>query len=144
MSQGGNAGEGVIGQGSQLWGTVEHQVSQPREPCKICWVKDWHRCKLLTVKDVTATRSAAVTSEHVALPVIARSAVCTSAVRLQMPVTAAETTMSKVSLTESLASLAVTFTDTVSAAVGVPEKVRVAAVKLSHAGRAESSDGVAV
>ena len=37
--------------------------------------------------------------------------------------------MSKVSLTDSLASLAVTFTDTVSAAVGVPEKVRVAAVE---------------
>ena len=37
--------------------------------------------------------------------------------------------MSKVSLTDSLASLAVTLTDTVSAAVGVPEKVRVVALK---------------
>ena len=57
------------------------------------------------------------------------------------------TTMPKVSLTEPpLPSLAVTFTETVStsAACGVPEKVRVAAVKLSHAGRAVSSDFVAV
>ena len=61
-------------------------------------------------------------------------------------VAAAETTISKVSLTESVPSLAVTFTETVStsAAVGVPEKVRVAAAKLSHAGRAELSDWVAV
>ncbi len=57
---------------------------------------------------------------------------------------AAETTMSKVSLTESLASLAVTFTDTVSAAVGVPEKVRVAAVKLSHEGSGVGRRVVAV
>ena len=54
------------------------------------------------------------------------------------------TTMSKVSLTESLASLAVTFTETVPAAVGVPEKVRVAALKLSHEGSAELSASVAV
>ena len=57
------------------------------------------------------------------------------------------TTMSKVSLTEPLLpSLAVTFTETVStsAACGVPEKARSAAVKLSHAGRAVSSDFVAV
>ena len=60
---------------------------------------------------------------------------------------AAETTMSKVSLTEPpLPSLAVTFTETVptSAAGGVPENVRVAAAKLSHEGSAESSDWVAV
>ena len=61
-----------------------------------------------------------------------------------LPTVAAETTMSKVSLTESLASLAVTFTDTVSAAVGVPEKVRVAAVKLSHEGSGVASASVAV
>ena len=57
------------------------------------------------------------------------------------------TTMSKMSLTEPpLPSLAVTFTETVStsAACGVPENVRVAASKLSHAGSAESSDWVAV
>ena len=55
--------------------------------------------------------------------------------------------MSKVSLTEPpLPSLAVTFTETVStsAACGVPEKVRVAALKLSHAGSAVSSASVAV
>ncbi len=63
---------------------------------------------------------------------------------LALPGTAAETTMSKVSLTESVPSLAVTFTETVPAAVGVPENVRVAAAKLSHAGRAESSDWMAV
>ena len=60
---------------------------------------------------------------------------------------AAETTMSKVSLTEPpLPSLAVTFTETVptSAAVGVPENMRVAAAKLSHEGSAVSSDWVAV
>ena len=58
----------------------------------------------------------------------------------------AETTISKVSLTESVPSLAVTFTETVlaSAAAGVPENVRVAASKLSHKGSAESSDFVAV
>ena len=54
--------------------------------------------------------------------------------------------MSKVSLTDSLPSLAVTFTETVpkSAACGVPENVRVTASKLSHEGRAESSGLVAV
>ncbi len=59
---------------------------------------------------------------------------------------AAETTISKVSLTESVPSFAVTFTETVprSAVAGVPENVRVAAVKLSHEGSAESSDWVAV
>ena len=57
---------------------------------------------------------------------------------------AAETTISKVSLTESVPSLAVTFTETVptSAAIGVPENVRVAAAKLSHEGNAVSSDWV--
>ena len=56
------------------------------------------------------------------------------------------TTISKVSLTESVPSLAVTFTETVptSAVAGVPEKVRVAAAKLSHEGSAESSGLVAV
>ena len=54
------------------------------------------------------------------------------------------TTMSKVSLTDSLASLAVTFTEKVPASVGVPEKVRVAALKLSHEGSAVSSASVAV
>ena len=55
--------------------------------------------------------------------------------------------MSKVSLTEPpLPSLAVTFTETVStsAACGVPEKARSAAVKLSHAGSAVSSASVAM
>ena len=55
--------------------------------------------------------------------------------------------MSKVSLTEPpWPSLAVTFTETVptSAAVGMPENVRVAAAKLSHEGSAVSSDWVAV
>ena len=59
----------------------------------------------------------------------------------------AETTISKVSLTEPpLPSLAVTFTETVptSAACGVPEKVRVPAAKLSHEGRGVLSDSVAV
>ena len=52
--------------------------------------------------------------------------------------------MSKVSLTEPpLPSLAVTFTETVPAAVGVPEKVRVAGAKLSHEGSAVSSASVA-
>ena len=57
------------------------------------------------------------------------------------------TTMSKLSLTDSpLPSLAVTFTATVptSAACGVPEKARVAALKVSHVGSAESSASVAV
>ena len=46
------------------------------------------------------------------------------------------TTISKVSLTESLPSLAVTFTETVptSAAVGVPVNVRVAGSNVSHDG----------
>ena len=56
------------------------------------------------------------------------------------------TSMSKVSLTVAVPSLAVTLTDSVprSAVSGVPEKVRVAAVKVSQEGRAESSDLVAV
>ena len=54
------------------------------------------------------------------------------------------TTMSNSSLTESVPSLAVTFTDTVAAAVGVPEKVRVSASKLSQAGRSVPSDCAAV
>ena len=59
---------------------------------------------------------------------------------------AAETTISKVSLTESVPSLAVTFTESVPtfAVAGVPENVRVPAVKVSHEGSAESSDWVAV
>ena len=57
-----------------------------------------------------------------------------------------DTTMSKVSLTESAPSLAVTVTDSVprSAVCGVPEKVREAAVKVSHEGRAVPSPFVAV
>ena len=57
------------------------------------------------------------------------------------------TTMSKLSeAVPPLPSLAVTFTDSVpsSAAAGVPEKVRVAASKLSQFGNAESSDSNAV
>ena len=59
---------------------------------------------------------------------------------------AALTVMAKVSLTDGLPSLAVTFTETVStsAACGVPEKVRVLAVKLSHEGNAVPSACVAV
>ena len=56
----------------------------------------------------------------------------------------AETTISKVSLTESVLSLAVTFTETVPASAAVPENVRVAGAKLSHEGSAELSDWVAV
>ena len=58
----------------------------------------------------------------------------------------APTTMSKVSLTESVPSLAVTLTETVptSATAGVPEKVRVEASKLSQPGSAPSSDFAAV
>ena len=64
----------------------------------------------------------------------------------QVAVASVETTISKVSLPESLPSLAVTVTETVptSAVAGVPEKVRVARAKLSHEGSAESSDWVAV
>ena len=59
---------------------------------------------------------------------------------------AALTTMSKVSLTEALPSLAVTFTETVatSAVWGVPEKVRVLVLKLSHEGNAVPSACVTV
>ena len=59
---------------------------------------------------------------------------------------AALTTMSKVSLIDALPSLAVTFTETVatSAACGVPEKVRVLAVKDSQEGNAVPSAFVAV
>ena len=55
------------------------------------------------------------------------------------------TTMSKVSFTEALPSLAVTFTDAVPAspACGVPEKVRVPAAKASQPGNALPSDFVA-
>ena len=63
------------------------------------------------------------------------------------PGTMALTVISKVSLTDPpLPSLAVTFTDTVpmSAACGVPEKVRVLAAKASHVGSAVSSVFVAV
>ena len=62
-------------------------------------------------------------------------------------VVSAATVMSKVSLTDPpLPSLAVTFTATVpvSAACGVPEKVRVLAAKDSHVGSAVSSAFVAV
>ena len=57
---------------------------------------------------------------------------------------AALTTMSKVSLTEALPSLAVSFTETVptSAACGVPENVL--ALKDSHVGNAVPSAFVAV
>ena len=56
-------------------------------------------------------------------------------------------TMSKVSLTDPpLPSLAVTFTETVptSASCGVPPKVRVVAVKVSHKGSVASSAFVAL
>ena len=78
-------------------------------------------------------------------PVVSSSVTVSADVDTVTP--AAETTMSKVSLTEPpWPSLAVTFTETVptSAAVGVPENVRVAAAKLSHEGSAVSSDWVAV
>ena len=52
----------------------------------------------------------------------------------------AETTISNSASTESVPSLAVTFTESVCATVGVPENVRVAGVKVSHEGRAVSSD----
>ena len=58
---------------------------------------------------------------------------------------AAETMISNSSLTDPpLPSLAVTFTDTIPASVGVPEKVRVPAAKASHVGSAVSSAFVAV
>ena len=63
------------------------------------------------------------------------------------PGTLALTSISKVSLTDPpLSSLAVTFTETVStsAACGVPQKVRVEAVKVSHEGSAASSAFVAL
>ena len=55
------------------------------------------------------------------------------------------TLMSNVSLTESVPSLAVTFTDTVPAseAAGVPENVRVESVNVSQAGSAVPSAFVA-
>ena len=62
-------------------------------------------------------------------------------------VSAAPTTMSKVSLTAPpLPSLAVTFTSTVptSAAAGVPEKMRVLVAKFSHVGSGVLSDCVAM
>ena len=62
-------------------------------------------------------------------------------------VVSAATVISNASLTDPpLPSLAVTFTATVpmSAACGVPEKVRVLAVKASHVGSAVSSAFVAV
>ena len=67
-----------------------------------------------------------------------------SALSVASVLAAALTTMSKVSLIVKVPSLAVTFTETVSAAVGVLEKVRVAASKLSHVGSAVSSAFVAV
>ena len=62
------------------------------------------------------------------------------------PVTDAFTTMSNSSLTESVLSLAVTFTVSVPtfAACGVPVKVRVAAVNVNQVGSAVPSDCVAV
>ena len=54
-------------------------------------------------------------------------------VAVRGPITAALTTMSNVSLTDALLlSVAVTFTESVPALVGVPEKVRVAGVKVSQ------------
>ena len=55
------------------------------------------------------------------------------------------TVMSKVSLTEAMPSLAVTFTDTVPAspACGVPEKAREPAAKASQVGSGLPSDLVA-
>ncbi len=99
-----------------------------------------------------ASVSVAVTTAPT-LPAVETAASPTVSVKLRVAVAVAntggllaETTISKVSLTESVPSLAVTFTETVStsAACGVPEKVRVAGVKLSHEGSAESSDWVAV
>ena len=52
--------------------------------------------------------------------------------------------ISKVSLTDPAPSLAVTFTDTVPAAGGVPEKARVLSLKDSHAGSGVPSAFVAV
>ena len=66
---------------------------------------------------------------------------------LQWALGSAATVISNSSLTDPpLPSLAVTFTATVpmSAACGVPEKVRVPAVKTSHVGSAVSSAFVAV
>ena len=64
----------------------------------------------------------------------------------QAALASSETTISKVSLPDTLPSLAVTVTETVptSALAGVPERVRVSAAKLSQKGSAESSDWVAV
>ena len=59
-----------------------------------------------------------------------RSFCCVTASRIG----AALTIMSNSSLTEAVPSLAVTFTETVSAAVGVPEKVRVVSVNVSQVG----------
>ena len=60
-------------------------------------------------------------------------------------VVSAATVISKVSLTDPpLPSLAVTFTATIPASVGVPEKVRVLAAKASHRGSAVSAAFVAV
>ena len=58
----------------------------------------------------------------------------------------ADTTMSKVSVAESVPSLAVTLTARVSTsvAVGVPEKVRVVALKSSQVGRPVSPDSTAL
>ena len=67
--------------------------------------------------------------------------------RVQFEGTEMITVISNASLTDPpLPSLAVTFTATVpmSAACGVPEKVRVLAVKASHVGSAVSSAFVAV
>ena len=52
--------------------------------------------------------------------------------------------MSNSSLTEAVSSLAVTFTETVPAAVGVPEKVRVVSVNVSQVGSSAPSAFVAV
>ena len=58
---------------------------------------------------------------------------------------ATATVISNSSLTDPpLPSLAVTFIETVSAAAGVPEKVRVPASKVSHVGSAVLSDFVAM
>ena len=88
------------------------------------------------------------------MPVVTAVSVCPTCavpVIVSAPVArlfaAALTVMSNSSLTDPpLLSLAVTFTDTVpmSAACGVPEKVRVVAAKDSHVGSAAPSAFVAM
>ena len=95
----------------------------------------------VSAKPVTAAENVIVTvTGPAALSTPPRSVSIVTAVS---PVT----TMSKVSeAVPPLPSLVVTFTDSVptSAAAGVPEKVRVAASKLSQSGKAAASACVAV